>query len=114
MSNFRMAGHFTEGTTSYWQRIVAADEASGIEGPWRLGYPARLPDGRVLVLPIRQLAGEPTHAVASLILNQASLEVTETLGAMLAHKLRPLRPELLIGLPTLGLALAPVVARALG
>ena len=109
-----MARHFTEATTGYWQRIVAADDAPGVEGPWRLGYPARLPDGRVLVLPIRQLAGEPTHAVASLILNQASLEVTETLGAMLADKLRPLRPELLVGLPTLGLALAPVVARALG
>ncbi|MEP6720118.1 MAG: phosphoribosyltransferase [Variovorax sp.] len=114
MSNSRMARHFTEVTTGYWQRIVAADEASGIEGPWRRGFPARLPGGRVLVLPIRQLAGEPTHAVASLILNQASLEVTDTLGAMLADKLLPLRPELLIGLPTLGLALAPVVARALG
>lgn len=112
--------HFTEATTGYWQRIVEAEVAgaAGDAGPWRFGYPARLPDGRVLMLPIRPLASEPTnqptHAVASLILNQAALDVVDALGQMLAERLRPLAPELVLGLPTLGLALAPVVARALG
>ncbi|MDN4590185.1 phosphoribosyltransferase [Xenophilus aerolatus] len=105
---------FTEPTTAYWQRIVDADEAGPAEGPWQYGYPARLPDGRVLVLPIRALADEPTHAVASLICNQASLEVVETLGRMLAERLAPLQPEVVIGIPTLGLTFAPVVARHLG
>ncbi|MBN8747062.1 Xanthine phosphoribosyltransferase [Xylophilus ampelinus] len=105
---------FTEPTTAYWQRIVDADEAGSADGPWQYGYPARLPDGRVLVLPIRALDSEPTHAVASLICNQASLEVVETLGRMLAERLAPLAPEVVIGIPTLGLTFAPVVARHLG
>lgn len=109
-----MTAHFTEPTTGYWQRIIEADAVERPEAPWRFGYPARLPDGRVLMLPIRQLASEPAHAVASLLVNQASLDVVDTLGAMLARRLSAQAPELAIGLPTLGLALAPVVARALG
>lgn len=105
---------FTEPTTAYWQRIVDADEAGPVDGPWQYGYPARLPDGRVLMLPIRALDSEPTHAVASLICNQASLDVVETLGRMLAERLAPLAPEVVIGIPTLGLTFAPVVARHLG
>src|SRR5690606_20217447 len=83
-------------------------------GPWRFGYPVELPDGRILVLPIRQLAADPSLAVASLISNQAALEVVDTLGAMLADRLRPYEPEVVVGMPTLGLAFAPVVARELG
>ncbi|MEJ8812802.1 phosphoribosyltransferase [Variovorax ureilyticus] len=109
-----MNRHFTEPTTGYWQHIVPANVVDRMEAPWQFGYPARLPDGRVLVLPIRQLANEPSHAVASLLVNHASLEVVDTLGAMLAERLSVHAPELVIGLPTLGLALAPVVARALG
>lgn len=111
------AAHFTEATTAYWQRIDAADTvaaSSSDAGPWRFGYPARLPDGRVLMLPIRPLASEPSHAVASLILNQAALDVADTLGHMLAARLRPHAPDVVLGLPTLGLTLAPVVAGALG
>ncbi len=106
--------HFTESTATYWQSIDAPDAQSAPKGPWRLGYPASLPDGRVLVLPIRQLASEPTHAVASLLVNQASLNVVDTLGQMLADRLRPSAPDIVIALPTLGLTLAPVVARKLG
>ncbi|VTU28949.1 phosphoribosyltransferase [Variovorax sp. SRS16] len=109
-----MTRHFTEATTGYWQRIAEADELAQPGPPWRFGYPARLPDGRVLMLPIRQLANEPRHAVASLLVNHAALDVVDTLGTLLAHRLAPLSPELVIGLPTLGLALAPLVARALG
>lgn len=121
------ASHFTEPTTAYWQAIVEPSSLVQPDPPWRFGYPAPLPDGRVLMLPIRQLPGSPLvaddpadaappplHAVASLILNQASLDVVDTLAAMLAERLAPLAPDLIVGLPTLGLALAPVVARALG
>ncbi len=104
---------FTEATTAYWQELLPADRAPSSEPPWRHGYPARLTDGRVLVLPIRALASEPTHAVASLILNQAAL--ADALAAMLARELADaFAPELLVGLPTLGLSLAAPVARALG
>ena len=109
------AAPFTEPTTAYWQELLAPDQAPAAAPPWRHGYPARLPDGRVLVLPIRALAAEPTHAVASLILNQAALVVADALGDMLAQALADtLKPELLVGLPTLGLSLAAPAARALG
>lgn len=106
--------HFTESTTGYWQRIIGAEQVAQAEPPWRYGYPARLPDGRVLMLPIRQLLQEPDRAVASLIANQASLAVVDTLGELLAEQLKPLAAEVVVGLPTLGLALAPIVARQLG
>lgn len=111
---------FTEPTTGYWQSLLegeAARQARTAPPPWRFGYPASLPDGRVLVLPVRALAerpGAPRQAVASLIVNQASLEVVDALAALLARALRPLAPDVLVGLPTLGLTLAAAVARALG
>ena len=110
--------HFTEPTTAYWQAFTnEADLPEGVrvgDGPWRFGYPVALPGARFLVLPIRQLAADPSQAVASLISNQASLEVVDTLGAMLAERLAPFEPEVVVGMPTLGLAFAPVVARELG
>ena len=135
---------FTEATTGYWQRLLEGDEAARalrVPPPWRFGYPARLPDGRVLMLPIRALpevaagpgpvpgaqatsprqsavpASAPTpprQAVASLLVNQASLTVVDELGRLLAQALAPLAPEVLVGLPTLGLTLAAATARALG
>lgn len=106
--------HFTEPTTAYWQSISEPDPNAPAAGPWQRGYPARLPDGRRLVLPIRPLANAPTQAVASLLVNHASLEVVDTLGQMLADQLRPFAPDMVIALPTLGLTMAPVVARNLG
>ena len=105
---------FTEPTTPYWQGLLLAANVPQGQAPWRLGYPAVLPDGRVLMLPIRALASTPTHAVASLLIDQASFEVAETLAQMLARRLVDLQPELVIGLPTLGLGFAAAVARHLG
>ncbi len=108
------SAHFTEATTAYWQQIVEAPTAPRADPPWRFAYPARLPDGRALMLPIRQLASEPAHAVASLLLNQAALDVVDTLGKMLAVQLEGVGADAVVGLPTLGLTLASVVARELG
>lgn len=77
-------------------------------------YPATLPDGRQLPLPLRVLPGDGTAAVASLILNQASFTVEDGLAATLAQLLRPHAPEVIIGVPTLGLPLASNIARRLG
>lgn len=77
-------------------------------------YPASLPDGRQLLLPIRVLPGDGTKAVASLIINQASFAVEDALASALADLLRPSLPEVIIGVPTLGLPLANNVARRLG
>ena len=107
--------HFTEPTTHYWQEMLpASGYTDSYAGPWRHAYPARLPDGRVLLLPIRQLASDPQLAVAYLLINQASLQVARTLGDMLADQLAALQPDLVVGLPTLGLTLAPLVAQRLG
>lgn len=77
-------------------------------------YPAALPDGRRLWLPIRMLPGDGDEAVASLILTQASFEVQDVLADVLAERLRDLRAEVIAGVPTLGLALAAAVAKRLG
>lgn len=108
---------FTEATTGYWQRLLSPDEVMQPEPPWRYGVPAPLPDGRALLLPIRplpRLAGQPQDGVASLLVNQASLAVSDALGALLAARLAALQPEVLVALPTLGLTLGAAVARALG
>ncbi len=75
---------------------------------WRENYPALMPDGSALMLPIRPIG------VAGLIANQASFLVLDRLSAWLAEKLAPFQPEVIVGLPTLGHAVAPCVARALG
>jgi adenine/guanine phosphoribosyltransferase-like PRPP-binding protein len=105
--------HFTEPTTGYWQELVPADAVTHAP-PWRFGYPARLPDGRVLMLPIRPLPGDGTRAVASLIANQASFAVVRVLAGCMADLARSAAPEVVVGLPTLGFAFAPLVAEGLG
>lgn len=76
-------------------------------------YVAEMPDGRQLRLPIRALAGGE-HALASLIVNQASFAVQEALAEALAARIAAYDVEVVAGLPTLGLTLASAVARALG
>lgn len=104
--------HFTEPTTKYWQEIH--DTTPSAQPPWQYGFPARLPDSRILMLPIRPLKTNQDHAVASLLVNQASINVANELGAFLTESVRPFQPEVIIGLPTLGLSLAPIVAEGLG
>lgn len=76
-------------------------------------FPAVLADGRQLLLPIRALA-DGRHGLASLIVNQASFAVVDALASDLARRLAAFRPDVVIGLPTLGLTLAAEVARKLG
>ena len=47
---------FTEPTTHYWQAFEDEVERERLTPPFRLGYPARLPDGRILMLPIARRA----------------------------------------------------------
>lgn len=96
----------------FWQEIHPAGTFDGA-GPFSSFYPADLDDGRQVRLPIRPLA-DGEHALASLIVNQASFDVQDALAADLAPKLAAFRPEVIVGLPTLGLTLASAVARSLG
>jgi adenine/guanine phosphoribosyltransferase-like PRPP-binding protein len=108
------AEFFTESTLDYWQQLTP-DVPSRFSAtpPHRFGYPVRLPCGRVLVLPLRQLPDE-RHAVASLIANQASHTVVAALADHMAKEAQRLEPEIVVGLPTLGLAFASLVAAGLG
>ncbi|MGF0522222.1 phosphoribosyltransferase [Agrobacterium pusense] len=96
----------------FWQQIHPP-RSFETAGAYSTFFPAQLDDGRQICLPIRPLA-DGEHALASLIVNQASFEVLEALAADLAAKLLPFKPDVVIGLPTLGLTLAAAVARHLG
>ncbi|WP_395772813.1 phosphoribosyltransferase [Agrobacterium pusense] len=96
----------------FWQQIHPP-RSFETAGAYSTFFPAELDDGRQICLPIRPLA-DGEHALASLIVNQASFEVLEALAADLAARLAPFSPDVVIGLPTLGLTLAAAVARHLG
>lgn len=96
----------------FWQTIDPAGTHQD-DGPFADAYPARLADGRQLLLPIRALA-DGRHGLASLIVNQASFPVLAALADDLADRLRSVAPDVVVGLPTLGLTLAAAVAERLG
>ncbi|KAL3426972.1 hypothetical protein PVAG01_00481 [Phlyctema vagabunda] len=121
--------HFTEPTSEYWQAILPSTAPEKSKGaPWQYGVPAVLPDARVLMLPIRQLWSSPREAVASLMINHASFAVVDELGTMLGCKVQEYiiaasdhalgqttnEDVVVVGLPTLGLSVAPLVAKGLG
>jgi adenine/guanine phosphoribosyltransferase-like PRPP-binding protein len=76
-------------------------------------YPVTLPDGRQLLLPIRPLP-DGERALVSLIINQASFPVQDALARHLVASMPERQPEIVVGLPTLGLTLAAAVAQRLG
>jgi adenine/guanine phosphoribosyltransferase-like PRPP-binding protein len=104
-----------DSTAKYWQEIISFDDLpQSPDPPYQRSYPARLPDGRFLLLPLRAIPKDPDRCVASLIANQASMDVVEILSEFMAERARDLGAEVVVGLPTLGLAFAPLVAKKLG
>jgi adenine/guanine phosphoribosyltransferase-like PRPP-binding protein len=99
----------------FWQEIHPAGTFADViaEGFADL-YPATLPDGRQVALPIRVLPGGSDRAVASLIVNQASFAVEDALAEAMTEAARHYHPAVVVGVPTLGLSLAANVARRLG
>jgi adenine/guanine phosphoribosyltransferase-like PRPP-binding protein len=94
----------------FWQDFADAM----IPGPpFADRYTVELSLARCLVLPIRPLP-EGQTAVASFIANQASFTVLDMLTERMVALAAGLKPDVVIGLPTLGLAFAPGVARGLG
>jgi adenine/guanine phosphoribosyltransferase-like PRPP-binding protein len=108
-----MMSEFTEPTTNYWQSIEADIEPRLRAPPFRFGFPEKLPDGKFLLLPIRRREQEG-RAVTSFIANHASFAVLDELARHMAARIAPLAPDVIVGLPTLGLALAPPLARLMG
>jgi adenine/guanine phosphoribosyltransferase-like PRPP-binding protein len=114
-SSTQDAGPTFDPTTTYWQSIVTEDQLTvSKDPPYRRGYPAPLPDGRFLILPLRAIPKDPQRCVGSLIANQASIDVVETLADFMANRSREFGADMVVGLPTLGLAFAPLVAKKLG
>lgn len=96
----------------FWQEIETG-AAREPDGAGVSHHAALFDDGRILRLPIRPLA-DGQHALASLILNQASFAVVDALTMDLARKLAPCNVDVVVGLPTLGLTLASALAAQLG
>jgi len=92
----------------YWQQFGGAvpDQVA-----WTDRYPAAMPDGRTLWLPLRDFGDV---SVAGLIANQASFVVLDQLAAWVATAAQPLEADIVVGLPTLGHTVGAAVARALG
>jgi adenine/guanine phosphoribosyltransferase-like PRPP-binding protein len=92
----------------FWQAFAAPGAE---EGPFTDRYPAPMPDGMRLVLPLRDYGD---LAVAGFIANQAAIAVARRIGGWMADAARGVCAEVVVGLPTLGQVFAPLVAEALG
>lgn len=109
-----MSEDFTEPTLAYWQELTREPPARfSFTPPHHHGYPVRLADGQVLVLPLRRLP-DGVHAAASLIANQASHAVVGSLADAMADEAQRFQADCVVGLPTLGLSFAALVAERLG
>lgn len=111
--------HFTRPTTTYWQEIIPTSSVASLPystaPPYQYSFAAPLTSDTSLLLPIRPL-GDTTNgiAVCSLALPHASMTVVRELARIVANKIRKFNPEVVMGLPTGGLVLAPFVAEELG
>jgi adenine/guanine phosphoribosyltransferase-like PRPP-binding protein len=94
----------------FWQALTP-HPAPG--PPYGDRFSVELAPGQHLILPIRPLPVAGT-AVASFIANQASFTLIDVLTKRMVALAADLEPEVVVGLPTLGLAFAPGVARGLG
>lgn len=94
-------------TLPFWQDFAPDEDLSA---PYTDRYRVRLGSFR-LDLPIRVLPNGQ-QAVSSLLVNQASFRVLDALSAALAEIAYSLEPDLIVGMPTLGLGLAETIARS--
>jgi adenine/guanine phosphoribosyltransferase-like PRPP-binding protein len=99
----------------YRDRIIrSADMASPPAAPYSQHYVFRLPDGDWVQLPLLPLPPDNTTAIVSLCITENSFDLEDRLSTAMAALARELRPDVIVGMPTLGLVLAASVARKLG
>ncbi|MBS1062461.1 phosphoribosyltransferase [Gluconobacter wancherniae] len=96
-------------TTTFWQEFAPDAELSA---PYTDRYRVRV-GARSLDLPLRALP-DGKHAVSSLLVNHASFGVLDAIVEDMSRIALEFAPEVIVGVPTLGLTLAPGVARACG
>jgi adenine/guanine phosphoribosyltransferase-like PRPP-binding protein len=99
--------------TNYHVSITSPLSGEAARGPYRDYYPVTLCNGARLNLPLQPLPGGE-QAIALLMSNQTPFEVEQALGSLLARLAAEFSPEVIVGIPTLGLDYARLVARDLG
>jgi adenine/guanine phosphoribosyltransferase-like PRPP-binding protein len=81
--------------------------------PYRDTFPVVLSDGSQVELPIEPLPGTD-QAIVLLMSNQTSFRVEEKLASLLSAAVKEFHAEVVVGIPTLGLDYARLVAAHLG
>jgi adenine/guanine phosphoribosyltransferase-like PRPP-binding protein len=81
--------------------------------PYTDTFPVRLHDGTYVILPIEPLPGTE-QAIVLLMSNQTPFTVEHKLSALLAELAAEFQPEIIVGIPTMGLDYARLVAVNLG
>ena len=100
---------------SYKERLIpSADLPTFPKPPYQATYPCLLPDGDYLELPFLPLPPNFDTAIAFLCSNQTSFEVEDRLSTHMAAIAKALHPEVVVGMPTLGMVYAASVAEKLG
>jgi len=99
----------------FWQELFPPGSVDPGRADGHLtAWPGTLPDGWQILQPIRPLPDAPDRGLASLIVNQASFAVLDALVGHMVPLAAAHAPEMILGVPTLGLPLAEGVARRLG
>jgi adenine/guanine phosphoribosyltransferase-like PRPP-binding protein len=95
----------------FWQDLA---DAPHVLPPFQDRVSTRLPDGRWLLQPLRPTIEDAARGVASLISTQVSFPVEHALTGFLVEAARPLAPDVVVGLPTLGHVFARAAAERFG
>lgn len=100
---------------SYADRIVPAAQMAALPPPpYQDAYPVKLPDGDWVFLPLLPLPPDFDTAIAYLCITENSFALEERLSTAMAELARPLRSDIVVGMPTLGMVVAASVGKKLG
>ncbi len=99
----------------YYDRILPAAALREVPPPpYAESFPIRLPDGDWVMLPFLALPPDFSTAIAYLCITENSFALEDRLSTAMADLVRPLRADIVVGMPTLGMVLAASVGRKLG
>ncbi len=99
----------------YRERLIPAGEMKAMPaGPYEESCPVQLSDGNWVDLPFLPLPPDFNTAIAFLCSNQTSFELCDLLTTHMAELAKEFDPEVVIGMPTLGMVYGSRVAEKLG
>ena len=109
------AGLHYQNRDSYYDRIIPAAEMPVLAPPpYQDAYPVKLADGDWALLPFLALPPDFATAIAYLCITANSFALEDRLSSAMAELARPLRADIVVGMPTLGMVLAASVGKKLG